>query len=114
MNKLNDIFKMISQMEKNANEVNLATHKVELGLIDDIKEQYKIINTRKDEAFKSLQQTEEKFKTVVDRCGLMESIADKAIQMAKELGIDAKEFISYKNSAQENAKKFSKYLNLLK
>lgn len=86
--------------------------KIELSVIDDIKEQYKIINTRKDEAFKLLEQTEEKFKTVVDRCGLMESIAEKGIQMAKELGIDAKEYISYKNSAQENAKKFSKYLNL--
>jgi hypothetical protein len=31
MNKLNDIFKMISQMEKNAEEVKLGTHKVNLA-----------------------------------------------------------------------------------
>ena len=37
MNKLNDIFKMISQMEKNANEVKLGTHQVELALLDDLK-----------------------------------------------------------------------------
>ena len=38
MNKLNDIFKMISQMEKNAEEVNLGAHKVNLATIyDDIK-----------------------------------------------------------------------------
>jgi hypothetical protein len=32
MNKLNDIFKMISQMEKNAEEVKLGKHEVELIL----------------------------------------------------------------------------------
>ena len=37
MKKLNNIFKMISQMEKNANEVNLGAHKVELGLMDEFK-----------------------------------------------------------------------------
>ena len=37
MKKLNNIFKMISQMEKNANEVNLGTHEVELGLMDEFK-----------------------------------------------------------------------------
>ena len=95
-------------------EAKLASQKVELSLVDDIKEQYKIINTRKDEAFKALEQTQAKFKTVVDRCGLMESIAEKGIQMSKELGIDPKEFISWKNYAQENDKKFSKYLSLLK
>ena len=37
MNKLNDIFKMISQMEKNAEEVKLGKHEVELSLVDDLK-----------------------------------------------------------------------------
>jgi hypothetical protein len=36
MNKLNDIFKMISQMEKNAEEVKLGKHEVKLGLVDDL------------------------------------------------------------------------------
>jgi hypothetical protein len=36
MNKLNDIFKMISQMEKNAEEVKLGKHEVELGSLDMI------------------------------------------------------------------------------
>ena len=35
MNKLNDIFKMISQMEKNAEEVKLGMHEVELTGIAD-------------------------------------------------------------------------------
>jgi hypothetical protein len=37
MNKLNDIFKMISQMEKNAEEVKLGKHEVELSAINDLK-----------------------------------------------------------------------------
>ena len=37
MNKLNDIFKMISQMEKNAEEVKLGKHEVQLSLVDDLK-----------------------------------------------------------------------------
>ena len=36
MNKLNDIFKMISQMEKNAEEVKLGKHEVELSAINDL------------------------------------------------------------------------------
>ena len=37
MNKLNNIFKMISQMEKNAEEVKLGKHEIELSLVDDLK-----------------------------------------------------------------------------
>lgn len=37
MKKLNNIFKMISQMEKNANEVNLGAHEIELALLDEFK-----------------------------------------------------------------------------
>jgi hypothetical protein len=40
MNKLNDIFKMISQMEKNAEEVKLGKHEVQLSLVDDIQKEY--------------------------------------------------------------------------
>jgi hypothetical protein len=36
MNKLNDIFKMISEMEKNAEEVKLGTHQVELAIPDQL------------------------------------------------------------------------------
>ena len=105
---------MIEKIKSLIEKSELKSEKFNLGLVDDIKEQYKIINTKKDEAFKALEQTQAKFKTVVDRCGLMESIAEKGIQMSKELGIDPKEFISWKNYAQENDKKFSKYSSLLK
>jgi hypothetical protein len=36
MKKMNNILKMISKMESNANEVKLGKHEVELGLIDDL------------------------------------------------------------------------------
>jgi hypothetical protein len=37
MKKMNNILKMISQMDANANEIKLAQHEVELGLMDDFK-----------------------------------------------------------------------------
>jgi tRNA G26 N,N-dimethylase Trm1 len=39
MNKLNDIFKKVAQMEQNANEVKLGTHKIELGVLQDIEKE---------------------------------------------------------------------------
>lgn len=101
--------------EKILKELNavLSSQKVELALTDDIKEQYKIIETRKNEGFKLLAETEDKFKSMIDRLGLIESIADKGIQISKELGIEPKEFLVAKNYATENKTKFSKYLNLL-
>jgi hypothetical protein len=37
MSKVNNILKMISQMDANVNEIKLAKHKVELELMDDFK-----------------------------------------------------------------------------
>jgi predicted methyltransferase len=114
---MNNILNKIAQMERNAAEikgVELSKHQVHLSLMDDINENYKRIYALRDEAFNLVKQAEDKFKSIVDRAGLMESIAEKGIQMTKELGIDPKEFIQRKNDAQENSKKFSKYLNLLK
>ena len=37
MNKMNNIFKKIAELEKNANEVRLGKHEVELNLVDDLK-----------------------------------------------------------------------------
>jgi tRNA G26 N,N-dimethylase Trm1 len=39
MNKLNDIFKKVAQMEQNANKVKLGTHKIELGVLQDIEKE---------------------------------------------------------------------------
>ena len=103
---------MEEEILKELNAV-LSSQKVELSLTDDIKEQYKMIEIRKNEGFKLLAETEDKFKSMIDRLGLLESIADKGIQMSKELGIEPKEFLVAKNVATENKKKFSKYLNLL-
>lgn len=36
MNKMNNIFKKIAELEKNANEVKLGKHEVELGLLQDV------------------------------------------------------------------------------
>ena len=44
MNKLNDIFKMISQMEKNAEEVKLGKHEVQLSALDNLEKKFKAVN----------------------------------------------------------------------
>ena len=54
MNKLNNIFKMVSQLEKNANEVKLAQHEVELGAMQDLD---KLIGLGADESQKSFELT---------------------------------------------------------
>ena len=39
MSKVNNIFKMIAQMDANANEIKLAKHEVELGVLQDIEKE---------------------------------------------------------------------------
>ena len=101
MNKLNDIFKMISQMEKNAEEVKLGKHEVELtGIADkalklfdsfrdnqlqntvDLKnqldEQIKKYNKKVDDTIKKYREIEK---------GEYLSAYTKITEMARELGI---------------------------
>jgi predicted nuclease with TOPRIM domain len=101
MNKLNDIFKMISQMEKNAEEVKLGMHEVELtGIADkalklfdsfrdnqlqntvDLKnqldEQIKKYNKKVDDTIKKYREIEK---------GEYLSAYTKITEMARELGI---------------------------
>jgi hypothetical protein len=51
MNKLNNIFKMVSQLEKNAEEVKLAKHEIELGSIQDVFNKIENINNETKKSF---------------------------------------------------------------
>ena len=62
MKKLNNIFKMISQMEKNANEVNLGTHIVELGIADKAN---KAFDTFRDGQFQKVSELQDSLITQV-------------------------------------------------
>jgi hypothetical protein len=51
MNKLNNIFKMVSQLEKNAEEVKLGKHEIELGSIQDVFNKIENINNETKKSF---------------------------------------------------------------
>ncbi len=101
MNKLNNIFKMVSQLEKNAEEVKLGKHKVELAGIADkalktldsfrdnqlqntvdlknqLDEQIKKYNKKVDDTIKKFREIEK---------GEYLSAYTKITDMARELGI---------------------------
>jgi hypothetical protein len=106
MKKVNNILKMISKMESNANEVKLGKHEVELALIDDLNKS--LAEASKNEAdyysnFKSklnsviieARETEIKYNV------LLSNINEPIFQMekqAKELGLDIKSTPVYKKS----------------
>ena len=130
MNKLNDIFKMISQMEKNAEEVKLGTHQVELSLVDDLKNSINKVSTfqagvksmnanakQTNKLFTSAtQQKEVILKNYNDNRNKQEAILKELNSLfktintqAKELGIDINSLPVYKEylSARENLSKSS-------
>lgn len=106
MKKLNNIFKMISQMEKNANEVNLGAHEIELAYIDNL-------NKAIAEGSKNESSYYSEFKTELNKViikareieikynVLASNINEPIFQMekqAKELGLDIKATDYYKKS----------------
>jgi len=93
-------------------KTELETHKVELGLIDDINKYNKRANTIKTEAFDLLEKTQIAFKQVIQNYGLVVDVAEKGEKLAKELGIDSKDISNKLISAKENIGKFKKYTNL--
>jgi uncharacterized coiled-coil DUF342 family protein len=130
MNKLNDIFKMISQMEKNAEEVKLGKHEVELGLVDDLKNSINKVSTfqadvksmnanakQTNKLFTSAtQQKEVILKNYNENRNKQEAILKELNTLfktintqAKELGIDINSLPVYKEylSARENLSKSS-------
>jgi ElaB/YqjD/DUF883 family membrane-anchored ribosome-binding protein len=91
MKKMNNILKMISQMESNANEVKLAQHEVELSLLDDVKTLYenanKVYKSNQDLLYKYGQTLESNFQKAADE---YKKALDKYNQLektSKELGI---------------------------
>jgi hypothetical protein len=91
MKTMNNILKMISKMESNANEVKLAQHEVELSLVDDVKTLYenanKVYKSNQDLLYKYGQTLESNFQKAADE---YKKALDKYNQLektSKELGI---------------------------
>jgi hypothetical protein len=115
MNKLNDIFKMISEMEKNAEEVKLGKHEVKLGLVDDFnkllkeaegfKTKYKGDSDSLINSVKNAKITMQNYRdTLFDAKALLSDISKKANELGVEL---PKEIISAKETILKGAKAIS-------
>lgn len=103
MNKLNDIFKKVAELEKNAQEVKLGIH-VELGAVDEIqsivKDSANIYNQflSSDNLIKpNLQKAQDEAKKAfsllnkyIDNIENAKNMISKVENQLKELGIDAK------------------------
>jgi len=88
MNKLNDIFKMISQMESNANEIKLAKHEVELSDFADVKTQI----TRAENEYKKVLEYSNKINAIKQEAKKNTNI-DVLPRIVRELINDRDKFI---------------------
>jgi hypothetical protein len=120
MKKLNNIFKMISQMEKNANEVNLGAHEVELGLINDIKSE--IVFLDKDtlpvmdkfwDAYETVNNLQSLLKQNVKLYDKVEKDINNLQTQAKLLGIDTPpEILKSLSKLQKDRQSLNRILNI--
>jgi len=141
MNKLNNIFKMVSQLEKNAEEVKLTKHEIELGLVDDLKaeinknlpivinsinELYADANKLKtlfEGALKQKSDIEKRYesnkKLSADTIGKLNNQFDAIKKMSKELGIDVatipayKEYLNSRKQLEDTRDKIQSAWNLV-
>jgi hypothetical protein len=141
MKKLNNIFKMVSQLEKNAEEVKLAKHEIELGLVDDLKAQINknlpiVINsinelyadanklkTLFEGALKQKSDIEKRYesnkKLSADTIGKLNNQFDAIKKMSKELGIDVatipayKEYLNSRKQLEDTRDKIQSAWNLV-
>ena len=141
MKKLNNIFKMVSQLEKNAEEVKLGKHEIELGLVDDLKaeinknlpivinsinELYADANKLKtlfEGALKQKSDIEKRYesnkKLSADTIGKLNNQFDAIKKMSKELGIDVatipayKEYLNSRKQLEDTRDKIQSAWNLV-
>jgi len=138
---MNNILKMISKLESNANEVKLAQHEVELGLVDDLKaeinknlpnvlnsinELYVDANKLKsvfESALKQKSDIEKRYeankKLSADTIGKLNNQFDAIKKLSKELGIDVvtipayKEYLNSRKQLEDTRDKIQSAWNLV-
>jgi len=95
MKKMNNILKMISQMDANANEVKLAKHEVQLSIKDDasklVTSYYGLtdnVDSKYSGILKEVRGLIDKIDEAIKVSNEMPNVITKYEQLAKELGID--------------------------
>ena len=87
MNTLNKVYNKLNS----DNKTELAKHKIELGLIDDVKKQYNLIIKLKEKAEDDLAKAKKSAIMAESEIKEFNKDANKAEQIAKELGISSKD-----------------------
>ena len=92
---MNNILNKIAQMERNAEEIQLASHKVELALVDDAKELITKYFRLTDNINSDFTGVSKEIRGIIEKIGEAEKLANdmpkviaKYEGLAKELGID--------------------------
>lgn len=106
---MNNILNKIAQMERNAEQVNLASHKVELALFDDIKSSIDGARKMKEEIISNFAKANGGMRF----CDAFDKSFSKAEQMAKEVGFDIpQDVFKLKNMNDELRSFFTKVKSL--
>ena len=88
---MNNILNKIAQMERNAEEIQLATHKVELTLADDVRALYnnanKFYEANIDERYKMATRLEKEFQKAADEYQKALDKYNSLEKMSKDLGV---------------------------
>jgi hypothetical protein len=95
MKKMNNILKMISQMDANANEIKLAKHEVQLSIKDNasklVTSYYGLtdnVDSKYSGILKEVRGLIDKIDEAIKVSNEMPNVITKYEQLAKELGID--------------------------
>ena len=104
---MNNILKMISQMDANANEVKLAKHEVELSLFDDIKSSIEGARKLKSE----IEANFSKANGGLRFCDNFDKSFNKALTLAKEVGIEIPSDVMKLKSMSDELKVFFNKVN---
>ena len=103
---MNNILNKIAQMERNAEEIQLASHHVELGLIDDLQKLYDAYSKTAIDAIQVKTKLQSEAKILADKLQKAKDAKDEAVKKAdnvtaaaKNIGIDIPEIVSKVNNS---------------
>jgi hypothetical protein len=105
MKKMNNILKMIAQMDANANEVKLAQHEVKLASIDKFRSEYnKIQSGNTTKYIEQIQAIRTNVLKGIEQVGTYNEKIQKTIIGLKSLGLtdEIKDFEFLKNDIQND------------
>lgn len=119
---MKNILNKIAQMERNAEEVNLASHHIELGLADTLKTNVNEDNKNIDKLDSQIEKINAELKNLSDlfsaaNKGIMttSNVYDRMVEMAKELGLPQSEIDKMPEVKQyeKNAVKLTEVLKFI-